>query len=161
MNQTLRFKFLRASGTLAIALFFVAVVAVGGAQISGPQPSISSFTIDGGGATSTGGTFALSGTIGQPDVAATKGTGGGLGGGTFLVVGGFWPGTVVPKPACLADITGNGAVNIDDLLTVINAWGGCPTPPTPCAADIAPPGGNGIINIDDLLAVINAWGACP
>src|SRR5206468_6157819 len=28
--------------------------------------------------------------------------------------------------ACPGDVTGNGTVNIDDLLTVINHWGGCP-----------------------------------
>lgn len=41
------------------------------------------FTIDGGEMTSTGGDFALSGTIGQPDV-------GELIGGDFALAGGFW-----------------------------------------------------------------------
>jgi hypothetical protein len=59
---------------------------------------------------------------------------------------------------CSVDINGDSAVNIDDLLEVISAWGPCPPP---CPADIAPPGGNGTVNIDDLLAVISAWGACP
>jgi hypothetical protein len=63
--------------------------------------------------------------------------------------------------ACPADVSGNKLVNVDDLLAVINAWGGCPVPPEICSADIAPPVGNGIVNIDDLLAVINGWGACP
>ena len=66
----------------------------------------------------------------------------------------------VPQPACVADIApagGNGVVNIDDLLVVINNWNGGPGN----VADIAPPGGNGIVNIDDLLAVINGWGVCP
>jgi hypothetical protein len=72
-----------------------------------------------------------------------------------------------PLPACDADIAGagwggpNGLVNIDDLLAIINAWGGCAVPPATCPADIAPFGGNGIVNIDDLLAVINGWGSCP
>ena len=57
-------------------------------------------------------------------------------------------------PACPADITGNGNVNVDDLLAVINAWGPCPG----CPADI---NGSGTVNVDDLLAVINAWGPCP
>jgi hypothetical protein len=68
---------------------------------------------------------------------------------------------LIPLPDCPPDVTGNGVVNIDDLLAVINAWGPCPAPPAPCPADIAPPGGNGTVNIDDLLAVINGWGACP
>ncbi len=43
-------------------------------------------TIDGGGAVSTGGNFALGGTIGQPDAAR-------LSGGDFTLVGGFWGGS--------------------------------------------------------------------
>jgi hypothetical protein len=160
MNQTLRLTVSRAIAMLAVTLFTAALVFGSEIGLTGPAPSIRPFTIDAGGGTSTGGTFAISGTIGQPDALSTGGTGGGLTGGTFIVVGGFWPGSVSPAPTCLADITGNAAVDIDDLLAVINAWGGCPTPPTPCTADIAPPGGNGIINIDDLLAVINGWGLC-
>jgi hypothetical protein len=72
-----------------------------------------------------------------------------------------------PPPACAADIApipgGNGKVDIDDLLAVINGWGPCGNP-NQCPADIAPlgpPVGNDVVNIDDLLAVINAWGTCP
>lgn len=65
-----------------------------------------------------------------------------------------------PVFPCLADIApsggGDGQVNIDDLFTVINAWGAC----VACAADISPSGGDGQVNIDDLFAVINAWGPC-
>lgn len=50
---------------------------------------------------------------------------------------------------------GNGIVNVDDLLTVINSWG-----MTDGDGDVAPKGGDGIVNVDDLLAVINAWGPC-
>lgn len=65
---------------------------------------------------------------------------------------------------CLADIApagGNGVVNVDDLLAIINAWGPCPSGGGSCPADIAPAGGNGTVNVDDLLAVINGWGPCP
>jgi len=62
--------------------------------------------------------------------------------------------TVQPGQACLGDVNGNGIVNVDDLLAVINAWGST-TPGH--AADVT---GNGVINVDDLLAVINAWGSC-
>ncbi len=64
-----------------------------------------------------------------------------------------------PNALCRADVAppgGNGIVNVDDLLVVINNWGATSGP-----ADIAPGCGNGIVNVDDLLAVINAWGACP
>lgn len=42
------------------------------------------FTIDGGGGTSTGGVYSLSGTIGQPDA------GGPMTGGNYSLIGGFW-----------------------------------------------------------------------
>ena len=46
--------------------------------------SIDWFTIDGGGGTSTGGVFAVSGTIGQPDA------GNAMTNGQYSVTGGFW-----------------------------------------------------------------------
>ena len=58
------------------------------------------------------------------------------------------------KPLIPGDITGDGIVNVDDLLAVINSWGRC----AGCPADIAPAGGDGVVNVDDLLAVINNWG---
>jgi len=45
--------------------------------------SIDWFTIDGGGGTSTGGVYSVSGTIGQPDA-------GHMSGGNFTLDGGFW-----------------------------------------------------------------------
>src|SRR4051794_36708924 len=44
---------------------------------------LSWFTIDGGGGTSTGGQFSVTGTIGQPDA-------GHMSGGNFSIDGGFW-----------------------------------------------------------------------
>jgi hypothetical protein len=62
---------------------------------------------------------------------------------------------------CTGDIApplgGNGSVNVDDLLAVINAWGACSGA---CLSDIAPPSGDGQVNVDDLLAIINNWGPC-
>jgi hypothetical protein len=62
--------------------------------------------------------------------------------------------------ACVTDVSpsspgvaGNGIINIDDLLTIINGWGTCDQ----CIADID---GDDDVDIDDLLAVINGWGAC-
>ena len=40
-------------------------------------------TVDGGGGSSTGGVYAVSGTIGQPDAGASSG-------GNYTLVGGFW-----------------------------------------------------------------------
>ena len=57
---------------------------------------------------------------------------------------------------CPADITGNGVVDVDDLLAVITGWGMSGGP-----ADIAPtPFGDGVVDVDDLLLVINSWGPC-
>ena len=65
-----------------------------------------------------------------------------------------------PCPPDIAPTGGNGVVDVDDLLAVINAWGVC-DPKETCVADIAPPtNGNGSVDVDDLLAVINGWGAC-
>jgi outer membrane protein assembly factor BamB len=71
-----------------------------------------------------------------------------------------------PDPvSCVADIAplpkGNGAVDVDDLLVVINTWGTCPNCELiVCQADIAPDGGDCEVNVDDLLEVINGWGLC-
>jgi len=43
------------------------------------------WTVDGGGGTSTGGSYALSGTIGQPNAGV-------LAGGGYTLAGGFWGG---------------------------------------------------------------------
>ena len=48
------------------------------------QYSIDWSTIDGGGGTSTGGEYSVSGTIGQPDAGAT------MTNGQYAVTGGFW-----------------------------------------------------------------------
>jgi len=51
------------------------------------------FTLDGGGGTSTGGAFAVSGTIGQPDANAQPMTNG-----NFSLTGGFWSIFAVQTP---------------------------------------------------------------
>jgi hypothetical protein len=48
------------------------------------QYAIDWHTIDGGGGTSTGGVYSVSGTIGQPDAGST------MSGGVYSVTGGFW-----------------------------------------------------------------------
>ena len=139
-----------------VALSLLMLATAVSAQPAGGGPEINWYTIDGGGGTSTGGTFSLSGTIGQPDA------GGPMTGGTFSLTGGFWPGAV-PLETCPSDINNNNSVEVLDLLAVINGWGSCVLPcPPRCAADIAPwPGGNCAVDVVDLLSVINNWGACP
>ena len=61
-------------------LLFVAIAAT---TVSAQFYSIDWFTIDGGGGTSSGGGYSVSGTIGQPDAGA-------MSGGNYSVTGGFW-----------------------------------------------------------------------
>jgi hypothetical protein len=61
-----------------IATFVLAV------RVSAQSYSIDWYTIDGGGGTSTGGVYSVSGTIGQPDAGVAM-TGAG-----YSVTGGFW-----------------------------------------------------------------------
>jgi hypothetical protein len=58
-------------------------------------------------------------------------------------------------PLAPGDLNGDGQVNVDDLLLVVNEWGMCPNPVAPCPGDSD---GNGVVNVDDLLSVINNWG---
>jgi hypothetical protein len=69
---------------LAVLTGTLAFVAASRAQ----SYSIDWYTIDGGGGTSTGGVYSLSGTIGQPDAGT-------MSGGNYSLVGGFW-GAVIP-----------------------------------------------------------------
>ena len=54
---------------------------------------------------------------------------------------------------CVADITGDGVVNVSDLLTILGVWGSCEA----CEADINE---DGFVNVTDLLIVIGEWGPC-
>jgi hypothetical protein len=65
------------------------------------QLSVSRFTVDGGGGRSAGGSFALAGTIGQPDA-------GSLAGGTFALRGGFWAGGMPVATSVEGDLPGDG-----------------------------------------------------
>ena len=62
----------------------------------------------------------------------------------------------LPIP-CAADIDGTGAVDIGDLIRVLQAWGACEREGD-CPEDID---GNGRVDLDDLIAVLEAWGPCP
>jgi len=57
------------------------------------QYSIDWHTVDGGGGTSTGGVYSVSGTVGQPDANTTAMTGG-----PYSVTGGFWAIYAVQTP---------------------------------------------------------------
>ncbi|MHC5002651.1 MAG: DUF4114 domain-containing protein [Planctomycetota bacterium] len=54
---------------------------------------------------------------------------------------------------CAGDLDGNGHVDATDLVSVLLAWGPCPT----CPEDLD---GNGAVDVVDLIAIIMAWGPC-
>ena len=61
-------------------------------SIANGQFELNWYTIDGGGGRSSGGPYKLTGTIGQPDAAYSRG-------GNYELLGGFWPG----GPLCFVD----------------------------------------------------------
>ena len=77
----------RGKGGLGISLLFLLVLGLGlGVTVlaqSGGLFDLGSFSVDTGGGSSHGGTFALAGTIGQSEASAP------LAGGTFTLYGGF------------------------------------------------------------------------
>ena len=118
-----------AAGSLAVA-------------VGGPF-EINWHTMDGGGGTSSGGSFELSGTIGQADAGAA------MTGGSYAVSGGFWAGGEAAS-SCLADLNGDGTVDAADLATMLGAWGSNPGSP----ADLDD---NGDVNAADLAILLGAW----
>lgn len=70
----------------AIGICLTSTLAGLGAALA--QYAIDWSTLDGGGGTSTGGVYTVSGTIGQPDAGVMRG-------GAFTLTGGFWAFTAV------------------------------------------------------------------
>lgn len=59
---------------------------------------------------------------------------------------------------CAADLTGDGTVNVFDLLALLGQWGDCDAAPDAgCAADLS---GDGTVNVFDLLELLAQWGDC-
>ena len=108
-------------------------------------------TVDGGGETSSGGGFELSGTIGQPDAgpAMTTMTGGG-----FELTGGFWAGAG-DAPCNLADQAPPfGVLDLADITAFVSAFTG----QNP-AGDLD---GNGLFDLADITIFVNAFtSGCP
>jgi len=98
--------------------------------------SIDWFTIDGGGGTSTGGVYSVSGTIGQPDAGT-------LSGGSYTLVGGFWgivSAVQTPGAPFLSIARSNASVTVSwprpatgFVLDEVPALTGSPPPWTPVA----------------------------
>lgn len=114
-----------------------------GCSIAYAEYRIDWYTIDGGGGTSSGGPYQLSGTIGQPDADY-------LDGGPYELLGGFWVG----GPLCI--------VNLEHFATFAAYW-----LDGPCNADNDWCGGADLdkfndVTIDDLTLLANEWlNICP
>jgi 6-phosphogluconolactonase (cycloisomerase 2 family) len=65
-----------------------------------------------------------------------------------------WAGASEP---CVGDLNGDGAVDVLDLLALLDTWGKCPRGKE-CPADL---NGDGAVDVLDLLMLLDAWGKCP
>lgn len=73
------------SAALLLSVSLGVIAPTARTQSSGGDFEITRSTIDGGGGSSTGGDFLLSGTIAQPDASIQTASGG-----TYKLTGGFW-----------------------------------------------------------------------
>ncbi|MCG8408045.1 MAG: hypothetical protein MI923_22835 [Phycisphaerales bacterium] len=112
--------------------------------------SLDWYTFDGGGGYSSGGSFELEGTIGQPDAGFTSG-------GAFELDGGFWPGSV-PSCGCLGDMNSDGARDGSDIqafVVCILQGGSC------ACADVDGLNGLSIDDVDVFVTDLLAGNGCP
>ncbi len=142
---------MRRSRITAYVLAIAFIAGTAALAPSGPSFDLSWHTIDGGGGTSTGGGFELTGTVGQPDTGVV------MTGGSFALIGGFWAGPA-PIP-CPEDTNGDGAINVLDLIEVLLCFGQPAIPPCDTGQDT---NNDGAINVLDLIDVLLQFGqACP
>jgi hypothetical protein len=124
-------------------LLLVLLIITASATVHAQSYSIDWFSVDGGGRTSTGGVYSVSGTIGQPD--AGKSTGG-----NFSIDGGFWSIVAVQTPGLprlfIQQIGGGVRVYwptnaigfiLDQSPTVTGTWSQVSFPYTTNATDIS------------------------
>ncbi|HUN80490.1 MAG TPA: hypothetical protein VMV81_03170 [Phycisphaerae bacterium] len=99
----------------ASKLFFLTALATMTTAAFAQSYDLSWSSIDGGGGTSTGGAFSLTGTIGQPDAQAPPV----MTSGTLELTGGYWPAaaTICTLPG---DMNQDGRVNGADIQLFIN-----------------------------------------
>ena len=130
------------------ALFTVVI----SAPVAHAQFQIDWYTIDGGGGPSAGGGFSLTGTIGQPDAAASAGS-------IFECNGGFWV-TPLITASCYANCdnsTITPVLNVNDFTCFLNRYA-AGDPAANCdASTIAP-----TLNVNDFTCFLNRFAAgCP
>lgn len=121
-----------------IALLGVTLMVIPVYSQSGGDYDLSWSTIDGGGGTSKGGVFVLSGTIGQPDAGTMTG-------GDFVLSGGFWSG----GSSCWVDLP--------DLAKFLGYWLDGPGPGIPADFD-----NSGTVDLVDYNYLAAYWlSYCP
>ncbi|MBL4591456.1 MAG: hypothetical protein JKY96_05800 [Phycisphaerales bacterium] len=134
--------------SLAATMTLMGSSAFAGGAMGGSFEMVS-YTIDGGGIVgATGGSFSLSGTIGQPDAGST------MVGGSFELTGGFW--ATVPSVVCAADLAEPlGVLNLQDIFAYLALFNSSDP-----AADLASPFGT--LNLQDIFAYLALFNAgCP
>lgn len=135
-------------GTLPICVM-AAIASIASSSHAGAVYDLAWYTIDcGGGTSSAGNQYEVTGTIGQPDAGVE------LSGGGMTLAGGFWTGAGHAAPTCPADLNGDDLVNVADMLALLSDWGAC----RGCAGDL---NSDGTVDVLDLLQILSAWGACP
>ncbi|HZW09469.1 MAG TPA: GC-type dockerin domain-anchored protein [Phycisphaerales bacterium] len=108
------------------------------------QYAIDWHTIDGGGGVSSGGSYELSGTIGQHDAGPL------VQGGSFDLSGGFWAAGASPG-RCPADFSGDGTLDSRDVIAFLNAWS--------AREDAADCDASGVVDSRDVVCFLSAWSA--
>ncbi len=103
-----------------LGLIAPVAAAIGWSSAAFGQYDLSWYTVDCGGGTSTGGTFSLTGTAGQPDAGA-------MSGGTFSLSGGFW--AAPPGATCYPNCDNSSTppvLNVLDFACFLNRFAaGC------------------------------------
>ncbi|MCH2134052.1 MAG: hypothetical protein MK116_09920 [Phycisphaerales bacterium] len=63
---------------------------------------------------------------------------------------------------CPADISGNGDVDVNDILDLLECWGELEPGSSCYRADFYPDAaGNGVVDVNEVLEMLSAWGPCP
>jgi hypothetical protein len=133
---------------LALFAIIAAMACSARAQSGGPYEIVSS-VVGGGGGSSSGTTYAVRGTVGQPEAGAPHA------GGTFSLQGGFWPSVLITE-SCPADLAPPlGVLNFFDVSAFLGAYNSQDP-----VADFAAP--FGVFNFFDVSAFLASYNAgCP
>jgi hypothetical protein len=109
------------------------------------------YAIAGGGAMFTsGGPYDVSGTLGQSQA-------GPMAGGSFELIGGFWP-AASASPPCPGDVDSDNDVDLSDLATLL-AHFGTPRGATRADGDLD---SDGDVDLTDLAVLLASFGmTCP